>query len=223
MIKNILTYFKLAKELNQEFHSILLKKKLHFRGNKNSVSLISLDRETAEKGFSNIKNREKAKSILENKISIEKPKRQTPEKILQAWIIYDAMINNGKLGLKNNLTFITSELVLANKEEYHLEKPKKDIRNDILGIDDENTLCIIELKTLRVNEVKRQTIKFEKVVKNEKDFFHSLVLLHTNKIWNGKIRKIAVWPKAPIKPKEQKYVEVEEVNYSEKDNNFYFD
>ncbi len=42
-----LKYFKIANELNDEFHKELIKKKLHFRGNENSFSLISVAKETA--------------------------------------------------------------------------------------------------------------------------------------------------------------------------------
>ena len=217
-----LKYFKLAKELNDEQHDLLIEKKLHFRGNKNSVSLISLAKETAEKGVPNIKEKEKAESILHNQIILEEPKRDTPEKVLQAWIILDAMRNNGKLPFKENLTFITSELVFANKEEYQLSKPNRDIRNDVLAIDNDNNLCIIELKYSRVNEVKKQTIEFEKVVKNETEFFHQLVLLYTNQKWNGSIRKIAVWPNTKGKTRTQEYSDVEEVNYSQNGNDFSF-
>lgn len=222
MLDEELKYFKLAKELNDEHHDLLIEKKLHFRGNKNSVSLISLAKETAEKGVPNIKEKEKAKSILHNQIILEEPKRDTPEKVLQAWIILDAMRNKGKLPFKENLTFITSELVFANKEEYQLSKPNRDIRNDILAIDNDNNLCIIELKYSRVNEVKKQTIEFEKVVKNETEFFHQLVLLYTNQKWNGSIRKIAVWPNTTGKARLQEYSDVEEVNYSQNDSNFSF-
>ncbi len=222
MLDEELKYFKLAKELNDEHHDLLVEKKLHFRGNKNSVSLISLAKETAEKGVPNIKEKEKAKSILHNQIILEEPKRDTPEKVLQAWIILDAMRNKGKLPFKENLTFITSELVFANKEEYQLSKPNRDIRNDILAIDNDNNLCIIELKYSRVNEVKKQTIEFEKVVKNETEFFHQLVFLYTNQKWNGSIRKIAVWPNTTGKARLQEYSDVEEVNYSQNDSNFSF-
>jgi len=217
-----LKYFKLAKELNDEHHDLLIEKKLHFRGNKNSVSLISLAKETAEKGVPNIKEKEKAESILHNQIILEEPKRDTPEKVLQAWIILDAMRNNGKLPFKENLTFITSELVFTNKEKYQLSKPNRDIRNDVLAIDDDNNLCIIELKYSRVNEVKKQAIEFEKVVKNETEFFHQLVVLYTNQKWNGSIRKIAVWPNTKGKTRTQEYSDVEEVNYSQNGNDFSF-
>lgn len=217
-----LKYFKLAKELNDKHHTFLIAKKLHFRGNKNSVSLISLARETAEKGIPNIKEMGKAESILQNQIVLEEPKRDTPEKVLQAWIILESMRNNGKLPFKENLTLITSELVFENKEEYQLSKPNRDIRNDLLAIDNDNNLCIIELKYSRVNEVKKQTIEFEKVVKNEIEFFHQLVLLYTNQKWNGSIRKIAVWPNTKGKSRAQEYLDVEEVNYAQIGNDFSF-
>jgi hypothetical protein len=73
-------------------------------------------------------------------LHLENPKRDTPEKYLQARIIYEAICNNGILPFKNNLLFLTSELVFANKEEYKLSKPKRDIRNDILAIDGDNNL-----------------------------------------------------------------------------------
>lgn len=218
-----LKYFMLAKELNEKHHALLIEKRLHFRGNKNSVSLISLAKETAEKGIPNIKEIEKAESLLQNQINLEEPKRDTPEKVLQSWLIFNSMLNNGKLAFSNNLTFITSELVFANKEEYKLTKQKRDIRNDILAIDTDNNLCVVELKSARDNEVKRQTIEFEKVIQNETDFFHQLVHLFTNKKWNGHIRKIAVWPNTAGKSRTQEYLDVEEVNYSETDNGFLFD
>ena len=89
-------------------------------------------------------------------------------------------------------------------------------------VDNDNNLCIIELKYSRVNEVKKQTIEFEKVVKNETEFFHQLVLLYTSQKWNGSIRKIAVWPNTTGNARLQEYSDVEEVNYSQNDSNFSF-
>ncbi|MDL2331288.1 hypothetical protein LJC62_04720, partial [Odoribacter sp. OttesenSCG-928-A06] len=50
-----LKYFKLAKSLNEKFHKQLLEMEAHFRGSINSYSLISLNRNTPEKGKSGIK------------------------------------------------------------------------------------------------------------------------------------------------------------------------
>ena len=60
MNKNDLKYFKIASELNKCYHNDLKNKKLHFRGNLNSFSLISVDKTTAEIGVSNLKSRDKA-------------------------------------------------------------------------------------------------------------------------------------------------------------------
>ena len=73
---------------------------------------------------------------------------------------------------------------------------RKKIVNDILGIDENGSLCIIELKSNRDNKVKEQTINFEKVVLTKIDFFKELVSAISEIEWNGEIRKIAVWPKA---------------------------
>jgi hypothetical protein len=209
-----LKYFKIANELNKDFHNQLIERKLHFRGNENSFSLISVAKETAEKGVPNLKEKEDAIKLLKNEIVLSEPKRNTPEKELQAWIILYSMRNNGVLPFSDNLKLITTELVFKNKKEYKLSKPKRDIRNDILAIDDKNNLCVIELKYTRDNEVKRQTLEFEKVVKYENEFFYQLVKLYTDKEWNGSIRKISVWPKAEGKTRKKEYIEVEEINYS---------
>ncbi len=224
-MKDNFKYFNIVKELNEEYNKELLNKKLHFRGNQNSFSLISLAKETAEKGKSGMKSKDKAVELLKNDDELSKilkPGRATPEKELQAWMIYSSMNNNGFLPFDVNMMFITSELVFENKERYKLlksKREKRDIRNDILAIDKDNNLCIIELKSKRDNEVKNQTIEFEKVVKNETAFFHRLVKLYTDKDWNGEIRKISIWPKAKGKSKKREFKEVEEFNYIMTDEN----
>jgi hypothetical protein len=210
-----LKFFQYSKELNEKHHDFLIKNKFHFRGNLNSFSLVSLQKETAEKGVSNLKDKEKAENILFKPINLEKPKRKTPEKVLQAWIILEAIKNSGKLPIADDLTFITSELVFKNQPKFKLEKAKRDIRNDILAIDEKNNLCIIELKSSRSNEVKIQTREFEKVVKQETDFFLKLVEMLTGKKWNGNSRKIAVWPNAKGSAKVNEYSEVEVLNYTD--------
>ncbi|MCK5201671.1 MAG: hypothetical protein KAR21_25130, partial [Spirochaetales bacterium] len=79
-------YFRIARELNHKYHKELLKKKLHIRGNKNSLSIISVNKDTAEKGISNIKNEEQIIEYIKSDLTIEEPQRKTPEKELQAWM-----------------------------------------------------------------------------------------------------------------------------------------
>ena len=71
--------------------------------------------------------------------------------------------------------------------------------------------------------VNRQTIEFEKVIQNENEVFKQLVLLYTNREWNDCIRKIAVWPKSKGRTRRKEFLDFEEVNYSEKDNDFIFE
>ncbi len=198
-------YFKIARKLNQDFHEELKNGKLHFRGNLNSLSLISIDKITAEKGISNIKNEEDAIKLLKSGLDILPPIRTTPEKELQAWIINSAITNNWKLPFGDNITYLTSEIALTIKS--------KKIVNDILAIDNVGNLCIIELKSKRDNKVKEQTINFEKIVKENEDFFKNLISLISDRKWSGRTRKISVWPKAKGIVRTNKYSDVEEINY----------
>lgn len=201
-----LEYFQLAKSLNCDFHDILAEKKAHFRGNTNSCSLISLDPRTPEIGISNI-NKKNAEDKLLNFKPL-KPARDTDEKTLQAWIILNAIQNNNILPFGNDLTFITSELAIVLED-------KKRIVNDILAIDKDDNLVVIELKSLRVNEVKDQTIKFKEVIESDPIFFSHLTKLMTDRHWNGSIRCMVVWPKSEGKTRaiSPEYEEVEVYEY----------
>jgi hypothetical protein len=208
-------YFKLAKSLNEKFSAELRKKEAHFRGNINSFSLISLNSKTPEIGKSGITTEENAKEEL-SKFKPKEPKRKTPEKSLQSWIILNAIHNDHILPLGNNLTFISSELAIVLKDN-------KRMVNDILAIDGDNNLVVIELKSARVNQVKEQAIEFKKVIQSDeyKLFFKLLTELMTGKSWNGNVKCVIVWPKANGDPRptqeknKERYKEIEEYQYSE--------
>jgi len=206
-----LKYFNLANELNEKFSQKLLEKKAHFRGNVNSFSLVSLNSETPEIGVSRIKTVRKAEEEL-SKFNPKEPMRKTPEKSLQAWIILNTIQNNYILPFGNNLTFITSELAIVLED-------KKRVVNDILAINENNDLVVIELKSIRVNQVKDQVLKFKKEVilsDKYKSFFEDLTKLMTRKSWSGNVKCVIVWPKrnGESQPQE-KYKEIEEYQYSE--------
>lgn len=210
-----LKYFRIAKELNKKYHEYIVSKELHFRGNINSFSLVSVSMEFSETGKSGLKTKESGEKILKS-IILKKPERPTPEKNLQAWIIKFALMNNLRLPF-GNYTLITSELAFPTDDR------KKGYVNDILALDDENTLVIIELKSIRTNQVKKQAIEFEeKIVNKNKDFFFNLVSLILDKKWNGKTRKISVWPKTSGEPQNKKYEEVEELSYFQEGYNYSF-
>jgi len=197
-----LRYFRYTKELNKKYHKLLIEKELHFRGNENSFSLISISQKSPELGVkSGLKSIDNAEKLLKNEIVLSKPGRSTEEKNLQAYIISYAMNHQYKLPF-GDLTLITSELAIK------LDNNTK-IVNDLLAIDSENKLVIIELKSIRSNEVKQQTIAFEEKVVNTKLYFiKDLVNIMTGKIWNGEVRKIAVWNA----PKNESTIRKNEVN-----------
>lgn len=181
-----LKYFRIAKKLNEKHHEFLKEKQLYFRGNINSFSLVSYSQETPELGKSGLKTEENAERLIYT-LELEQPKRPTKEKNLQAFIIKYAFNNNGKLPF-GDCQFVTSELAIKLEEN-------KRIVNDILAIDSNNNLVIIELKSIRDNSVKQQTISFEKIVIiPQHSFIEDLVFELTEKKWNGLVRKIAIWP-----------------------------
>jgi hypothetical protein len=221
-----LKYFALAKELNDTFHDLLIENKVHFRASLKSFSLISVSQEKPELGtsckISKYKSEDKRKdSVIEDidKIKIKPlppPSLSKPEKELQAWIINYSLNNNFKLPF-GNYTFLTSELAFPTEER------KRGYVNDILAVDDKNTLIIIELKSSRTNKVKIQAIEYEeKVINKNMALFHELVTLMLGVKWNGETKKVSVWPYNSGNTKRQEYLDVEELNYSQVGNNYTF-
>lgn len=209
-----LGFMKMAQELNLEHHEELRDRKLHFRGNINSISLVSLSDDTPEIGISNLKSKSEANIALENRIKDKLKEglgRSTPEKSLQAWIINKALSSNMILPFERKLTFLTSELALAG---VFIESQGKEgkIVNDILAIDDYGTLWVIELKSAREKKtLKNQINNFISVVDKNRDLFTDLVQILSNKNWSGKICGMVVWPHARTSPLD--WGEIEEVCY----------
>jgi hypothetical protein len=196
-------FFKIAQKLNKHYEEVLKDKKLHFRGNRGSFSLISLDRETPEQGKGGFTKEEQGVQFLQDKIDsylADKRRkieaggsRQTREKELQAWIINYAINNRYQLPFSSGLTFLTSELAFV--------KPEK-IVNDILAFDQNGCLVVIELKSSRDKTTLEGQVKrfFDKIDGN-KDFFEELVqLLAHEKTWNMQKRGMIVWPDSKFEP-----------------------
>jgi len=182
-----LKFFKIAKELNKKYKQLLEDNEAHIRGNLNSMSLISLNKETPELGFSGIKTEQTIIKKIEQ-LKNKKLGRPTPEKSLQAWIIKKSLENNYILPFGNNLKFITSEMALFRQSD------NKRIVNDILAFDD-GVLYIIELKSDRnMKRLKEQVDNFEQIIKENISLFSELCLLN-NLQWDEKsIKKVIVWP-----------------------------
>lgn len=231
MSEDLLKYFRIAKKMNEDkdLSKILKGKKLHFRGNVGSFSLISLNQKTPEQGKGGFVNEKQGLDFLENSIDIllksKKDKvdtgksRPTPEKSLQAWIIDYAINHNHQLPFLTDLTFLTSELAFPT--------PSKRFVNDILALDCEGNLVVIELKSARLKkELQTQVNEFCQIIANEHDFFKELViLLCPERQWNGSVRKIIVWPDANNKSREdwinEDGVPIEEIRYSWRPQFFY--
>lgn len=198
-----LKYIKMAQQLNSEYHEKLIEKELHFRGNINSFSLVSLSEKTPELGISNLKSLKQGEKALEDKIDTVLAKdlgRLTPEKALQAWIIKYAFKNNMSLPFGKNLSFVTSELAFNNV----LVKSKGEngkLVNDLLAIDDEGNLWVIELKSAREkSRLSKQVDDFIYVVEEKRDLFLELIEILNNRIWNGSVMGMVVWPYAKTSP-----------------------
>jgi hypothetical protein len=216
-----LKQFETAKKLNEEFEPVLTRKQLHFRGNIGSFSLISLKRDTPEQGKGGLVDCGQGRACLSKiddlladkikKIAGQKS-RPTREKELQAWIINYAIKNGHALPFSKGLQFLTSELAFRTPEK---------IVNDILAIDREGALVVIELKSARhKRELEEQADKFRKVIESEHDFFYGLVsLLSPERRWNGKVRKMIVWPDADGRTRMDLAADIEEVRYKEKRGN----
>jgi hypothetical protein len=217
MTDDCMKYFRAAKELNEEYEKDLKVKKLHFRGNRGSFSLISLDLMIPEQGKGGFTEKGHGRKYLENKIDTllaRKKKRveldlsrPTPEKVLQAWIIDRAINHEYQLPFSEGLTFLTSELAFNAPEK---------IVNDILAIDQQGRLVVIELKSSRNKSILEEQIQcFCNIIDGNKEFFQSLVpVLTSHRTWHGGIRKMIVWPDAKNgQPRSDWNEGIEEIRY----------
>ncbi|MEZ4600145.1 MAG: hypothetical protein R2940_10210 [Syntrophotaleaceae bacterium] len=219
MAEDTMKYFRMAKELNEECKDRLNANKLHFRGNVGSFSLISLAKDTPEQGKGGFTSKEQGRRFLHEKIdpllSDKKEKieaggsRKTREKELQAWIIDYAINHKHQLPFFDGLTFLTSELAFQERGK---------IVNDILAIDYAGRLVVIELKSSRHKKtLEGQVEAFCEVIESKQHFFNQLVsLLAPEKVWNGQVRKMIVWPDVNGITRKDWHGGIEEVRYKEK-------
>jgi hypothetical protein len=205
-----LKYFKIAKELNIKFRKELKPKNAYFRGNIKGFSCVSLDEKTPELGIGRSGMKKPVEGIEKFLKEIDPPKRRTPEKELQAYIIRKALGNNKKLPIGKNITYVTSELVSYKKQG-------KKVVTDILALNKNNDLVVIELKSSRTKtKLMNQVNDFEACINKDKQFFIKLVYLLTEKRWSGRVRKIIVWPWARTSPIEWGDENITEICYLRK-------
>jgi len=213
-----LQYFKLAKEINDKNKELFLTNEAHCRGSINSMSLISISKKKPELGFSSIRTEKTILSKIDDLKEKDEPKRPTPEKVLQSWIIKNAIKNNYILPCGDDIKFITSEMAVYDKSN-------KRIVNDILGFKD-GSLYVIELKSDRaMGRLVEQVENFNNIIEKEKSLFDDLCKIY-NHNWDKKsIIKVIVWPfnkngqKSSIELSNKNIIEY---GYEEKNDSYEF-
>ena len=216
MTENPLKYFEISMKLNERFSAKLKEKQLHFRGNRNSYSLISLSQDTPELGLSGLKTINQGENALERYLGHIglKPGRKTPEKELQAWIIKYAINNSKELPFGQELTFLSSELAFTDVQIVS-QKKKGKLVNDLLAIDENETLWVIELKSNRQQtRLKDQVRDFIHLIHTKRAFFYQLVQLLTDSKHDGykQVKGMIVWPDNGY-PRDD-WGDIEEIRYS---------
>jgi hypothetical protein len=186
---SVVQFIELAAILNRQHHDALRQKQCHFRGGLGGVSFVSLSNKTPELGLTGVNANNASKKIAEiDKLS--SPKRATPEKELQAWLINHLLF--GKLPdfwEKLGLEFITSEL--------RIEQDGNKVVNDMLALDPSGALWVIELKSARkLDELIKQCVAFSRAIEGHKELFKRITdLLAQGRSWDGNtVKKMIIWP-----------------------------
>jgi hypothetical protein len=110
---------RIQSEQFQVFKDELSRKLLWLRPSVNGISAISCCEDTPQLGFSNISICD-LKEIMEKRLS--PPKRETPEKRLQSWLIQHALKSNGRLELLDKILggecwFVSDEIALKTASD----------------------------------------------------------------------------------------------------------
>lgn len=195
---SVMRFIELAAILNGQHHEALRQKQCHFRGGLGGVSLVSLSNKTPELGLTgvNVNNASEKIEEIDNLIS---PKRATPEKELQAWMINQLLFGKPPdFWKKLNLEFVTSEL--------RIEQNGNKVVNDILALDSSGALWVIELKSARkLDELIKQCIAFSKAIEGHKELFKKITsLLVQGRSWDGNtVKRMIIWPASSGKQRDK--------------------
>ena len=216
-----LSSFRLAIELELEFKDVLIENEVYFRGNLHSLSLISHSEAMPEIGVTYRNYCSRSLTTLKSCINeIKKqplPKRPTPEKSLQAWIIQQAQRNNNFLPFDKSIKFITSELTMKNNGAIHF--------CDIIGYNTRTHQAVLfELKPSRLfDQLKEQIDIFSDIFSENYIFFQQLMQLYGFPELEKIPMKAIVWPTARTSP-IKKWVEagIAEYTYQKNSDGFHF-
>jgi len=143
----------------QVFKDRLSSKLLWLRPSVNRISAISCCGKTPQLGFSGIKLG-KLQEILETQLS--PPRRKTPEKQLQSWLIRQALASGGRLKALDDVLggewwFVSDEIALTTASKIKLVADLLLVRVDAGEL---ASLVNFELKSKRAMETFEQVISF---------------------------------------------------------------
>jgi len=174
---------------------------VHFRPSSNGISIIGLLPTAPQRGKSNFRDFDGINNDFENmfaKHCTEPPKRVTPEKELQSYLISESYKNKRMIKPLNdtqkhldNLTFITDEIALPAQSN--------KIVCDLLALRMTNLDCIpvvIELKSKRDRRIINQVNNYSMIVNDHKDKFEMLFseILGKEIKFTSACDKWIVWP-----------------------------
>jgi hypothetical protein len=212
----------------QAFKDELSLKLLWLRPSVNGISAISCCKDTPQRGFPKISVHNLRKKM---KTSLDPPKRRTPEKRLQSWLIQRALKSGGRLELLDdilggNFWFVSDEIALTTASE--------KVVADLLLVRVANglaSLVNVELKSKRSMETFRQVICFRKALEAPglQEGWKAFAEVMTGRkfLWHPsqETRGVVIWPavgidskNAPANEKRKSFARVEVVGYRENDN-----
>ena len=227
--------------LNDVFFKKLIDAHTHLRPTAKGVSLVSINELTPQIRARDIEEfLDVIKFDTHHKSDPEEPKRNTPEKSLQSWLISDAYKHRGrmtaieklvhdKIGASNDseVFFVTDEIGLVAEETEKLVKcnilaVRREFKKDV-GVN--WTPMQMELKSSRnLTELINQLDNYGKLFENSREDFETLFSLLLSPVIDGqisfgaaKLEKWIIWPwcKKPTSETIQKIAvnDIKEIQY----------
>jgi hypothetical protein len=217
---------KVRSEPFQVFKDELSRELLWLRPSVNSISAVSCCKDTPQLGFSGI-SIAKLERIIKEPLS--RPKRRTPEKCLQSWLVRQALTSGGRLELLGDILggqywFVSDEIALKTASE----KVVADLL--LVRVDDDGlaSLVNVEIKSERSMETFRQVISFRKALEDpelQADWKRfAEVMIGKNFQWHPsqETHGVVIWPavgknptRALAREKRRDYARLDVVGYQE--------
>jgi hypothetical protein len=186
-----------------------------------SISLVSCSSYTPQLGFSNINSaralQEKLEALRGRRAKLEAPGRDTPEKALQSWLIWEAMQNEGRVASieravddRHSYWFVSDEIALTDPET------DKRLVADLLMVREDSHSEVefvnVELKSQRTTGTHIQAKNFSRFIQKPERValwrgFAETMLPRKKCRWKepGECRGLVIWPRGsdPANPRER--------------------